>query len=241
MGDTSKVLQLHINKNQLEIDAFKKCVMSFTDMMEALLDEEAPFARWMLSVERGSIALNAELVADEGFDIERPFKVIEGHVKSMSFGQPSPKCPGKAVKEYAKLFKAVGLDESGKPGADIIAFDHGEATSKSPISAAPIITRETSTFKVIGSLTGMICKLESKNKRGDRFSIIDDATGRCIGGKISKRALESIRGTFKSHATVSGVLTYSNSGELLSIEARSVRVIPSEKPKLSDLCGILEA
>ncbi|WP_039910406.1 hypothetical protein [Collinsella intestinalis] len=239
MHSDSKTVRLHIDDEQLDLDSFKKCVDSFAEMIQALSDDAAPFARWLFSVERGSMIFNAELVTEEEYDLGPCFEVISGFVDRLASGRDVAVCPKKARDGYLKLASALDAGDEGSARAHIKVINGGCSVKEVPVYRAFEVVDEPRDYQVVGSVTGAICTLNSK--RGNKFGMIDEGTGRYIKGKFQDRMLDDIRSSFKRRATVSGILTYRSDGTIVSIDARKIVVLPEKLPSLSSLRGILEA
>ena len=225
----SKTVRLHIDDEQLDFDSFKKSVNSFADMVKALSDDAAPFAQWLFSVDHGSMVFNADPC----------FEVISGFIGRLSSGRDVGLCPKKARDEYRKLVSVVGAKDNGPTRASIEVINGNYPVKHAPVRQAFEVVGEPRSYQVVGSVVGTICTLDAK--RGNKFGMVDEGTGKYIKGKFQDKILEEIRSSFKCRARVSGVLTYRSDGVVTSVDARKVVMLPDKLPRLSSLCGFLEA
>lgn len=239
MDREAKTVRLHINDEQLDFDSFKKSVNSFADMVKALSDDAAPFAQWLFSVDHGSMVFNAELVSEEEYDLDPCFEVISGFIGRLSSGRDVGLCPKKARDEYRKLVSVVGAKDNDPIRASIEVISGNCPVKHAPVRQAFEVVGEPRSYQVVGSVVGTICTLDAK--RGNKFGMVDEGTGKYIKGKFQDKILEEIRSCFKCRTRVSGVLTYRSDGVVTSVDARKVVMQPDKLPKLSSLCGILEA
>ena len=235
------VLRLHIKESSLELKEFQACVVAFADTIQALADESAPMARWMISVEQGSLCINAELEStDEAVDVAPMFSVIEGGVKALTEGRATGVVPDRARAAYRKLTAAVcGRDNSTL--AEIVSI--GGAHSGMPMAVS--LHKEdcdaaATPLKAVGSITGQVYQL---NVRGNsnRFGIIDETTGAFVRGTFGDPLLEGFKDAVKRRSLVAGIITYAPDGTLKSLDARSIAPLPTKVPSMSSLRGILEA
>ncbi|MCF6412919.1 hypothetical protein I7648_04285 [Collinsella tanakaei] len=234
------VIQLHIKTSDIDLDAFRSSVDAFASMIRALSDDAAPMATWRVSVDKGSLVLNAQMVIDDDdIDPQPMFQVIQGNLDALSAGTGIDSCPKKAREEYNKLAAALAGGGDNGAQAEILTFSGSDSPSR-VLSVVALDQRvaEGEKYKAVGSVTGTICFLSVK--RGNKFGMVDDATGRYIHGTFREAVLPQIREALKCRAMVSGVITYHPNGTIASLDARSVLLEPTRLPKLTDMFGILE-
>lgn len=232
-------IQLHIKTSDIDLDAFRSSVDAFAGMIRALSDDAAPMAAWRVSVDKGSLVLNAQMVVTDEVDPQPMFQVIQGNLNALITGNGVASCPRKAQEEYNKLASAFAGDGERGLQAEILTFSGGEKpTCVLPVGKPVQHVAERGKYKAVGSVTGSICFLSVK--RGNKFGMVDDATGKYVQGTFQEAVLPQIRSVFKSRAMVSGIITYHPDGTIASLDARSVIPEPTQLPKLSSMFGILE-
>ena len=238
---SGNALRLHIKKNALELSDFKKSFDAFSDMIKALSEDAVPTATWLVSVDRGSMLLNAQLTTeDDDIDLEPMFKVIEGGVAAMSSGDGVSSCPKEAREAYKKLVAAVGSHGGKESMAEILSIDGHNRTKKvMPVDIVHEGNDEKSGYIAVGAITGKVYSLTSKH--GHKLRVVDESTGRNVKGNFDIELLDEVRKSFDKRAIVSGIIHYHPNGIISSMDVRGVRIQPDHTPKLSELFGILEA
>ncbi len=232
-------VQLHIKTNDIDLDAFRSSVDAFVGMIRALSDDAAPMAKWRMSVDKGSLVLNAQMVMDDEVDLQPMFQVIQGNLNALTTGNGLASCPRKAQEEYYKLASAFAEDDERGLQAEILTFSGGEQpTHVLPVGKPVQHVVERAKYKAVGSITGSIRSLSVK--RGNKFGMVDDTTGRYVQGTFQEAVLPQIRSVFNSRAMVSGIITYHPDGTIASLDARSVIPEPTQLPELTSMFGILE-
>lgn len=232
-------IQLHIKTSDIDLDAFRSSVDAFAGMIHALSDDAAPMATWRVSVDKGSLVLNAQMIVDDEVDPQPMFQVIQGNLSALITGNGAASCPRRAQEEYSRLASAFARDGEHALQAEILTFSGGEQpTHVLPVGKPVQHVTERSKYKAVGSVTGLVCFLSVK--RGNKFGMVDDATGKYVRGTFQEAVLPQIRGVFKSRAMVSGIITYHPDGTIASLDARSVIPEPANLPRLTSMFGILE-
>ena len=235
-------LTLHIKRDTLRPDEFMGSMEAFAKMIVALSDDVSPSMTWEMSVEKGSMCINAKLVSDDPDikDVSPMFEVINGNVRDLSDGKVTPSCPERATRAFLKLVSEVGEVDGRQSLADIESFGGGGFEhSVMPVRRAPVAETAPPEYTSVGSFTGEVFALNSK--RGNRFSIVDEATRRVVKGYFKDDLLDDFRSIYKNRSTVSGIITYYGDGKVKCIEAKRVYREPRCLPRLVDLRGILEA
>lgn len=234
------VIQLHIKTNDIDLEAFRSSVDAFAGMIRALSDDAAPMATWRVSVDKGSLVLNAQMIIDvDDIDPQPMFQVIQGNLDALSAGAGIDSCPKRAREEYNKLAAALAGGGDNGVQAEILTFSGSDSPSRVMPVVKPVHhAAEGQKYKAVGSVTGTICSLSVK--RGNKFGMIDDATGKYIHGTFREAILPQIREALKCRAMVSGVISYHPNGTIASLDVRSVLLEPTQLPKLTDMFGILE-
>ena len=235
-------LQLHINRDELNIEEFKRSFNAFMDLIQALSDDNAPMAQWLISVNKGSMVMNAALTSeDPKIDIHPMFQVIKGNVASLISGINAESCSQTARSSYAKLSAAINSlgEMMGEPIAEINAFGSDGSCATMPVTTPHTSTQNQKGYSAIGALSGFIYLLDSKRGK-NTIGIIDDVTGTYIKGTFHDSCTQDAREAFKRRAVVSGTINYRADGSISSMKVRNVRQQPQHVPKLSELFGIVE-
>lgn len=238
---SGNMLQLHIMRDKLDIQDFKTSVDSFMTVIESLSEDAAPVARWLISVDAGSVLLSAEMYLDDkDIDPEPIFKVIEGGITSLTTGQGIESCPKKARDAYTRLAKVFDGPTGNETTAEIRAVgSHSIAPNILPIKRTRPLPNVSEPYKAVGSVTGKILNLDSR--KGDTFGIIDDVSGRYVKAYVKGDLLTTVLKLYKERVSASGIITYRPDGTISSIEARSVSKLPQSLPKLTSFLGLMEA
>ena len=239
------VVQLHIDQEALPADRFMESVRSFIDMIQALAQDASPSLGWMVSVEKGSTCLNADLVSEDVEavpDVKPALKVIRGGLEKLTSGRGIETVPEKARKSYFRLVSAVEHEGDGEHGAQLVlTADDDRSDEVLPIKrhVAEGTVSKPSTYPAVGSVTGRLYSLNSRS--GNNFIIANESTGLAVRGRFGDDLKEDFKRAFDDRATVAGIIEYGADGRVKNIVASSVAVEPKDAPKMSELRGTLGA
>lgn len=252
MGDTMKLkkeksIRLYIPDDAVSFEVMRGCVEEFTSMLSELSFDYSSSIGWMISVEEGSVALRA-YPEDESETLNE--KEIAGFldyvgdgITSLSQGVRPLNFPEKAVKDYEKLATVLTSENVAKSRIEIA----GTTNSPKIVDVKPYIrparvAKPVDNIQSIGSVEGTVKAIHGV---GQQFiDVYEDLSARKVKVYCDERVnVDIIRKSYKNRVRATGVVTYDESGNKMSVKASSLSIMNPAKDSASliDLSGILEA
>jgi hypothetical protein len=243
VGKKSRSLTLELPDSAIAAETFRKAVDAFIDLINEVTKDvsgSAENVKWTVSVSRGStrIRFQAESINLPAKQVAVLTGIIQDGFQTIQTESKRPVHFSTFALKKTKELVSVLDTENGGP--HLIRIKRNRTIcSLTPDTIANIDSALGRPSRDYGSIEGRLSSISERT--GHKFTVYDSLLDKHISCTFPRRLLSKALNAFGKRISVSGIIRYSEGGEIENVHVKDFEIFPDSQslPKFADVFGIL--